>query len=88
MLLSADAPPPGRRQNRLTTADWHDVMDSLQGTTSITSLNGLGCLGALFAGGQAEVNLQGKGLGKQEAVVAVARLLARSRSTLTTLDIW
>ena len=61
-------------------------MDGLVGITSVTSLNGVDGLGVLFQGGQAEVNLEGKLVGK-EAAVAVARLLLRSEQTLTKLDL-
>ena len=62
-------------------------MDGLEAVTTITSLNGLDCIGGLFAGSQTTVMLGGKGLTETEAVVAVARLLARSRTTLTKLDL-
>ena len=62
-------------------------MDGLAGATSITSLNGLDGLGGLFAGGLKEVKLGNKSLGEREAVVAVARLLGRSASTLTAVDL-
>ena len=78
---------PGGRQNGLDGAAWHQVMDSLEAVTSITSLNGLDGVGGLFAGSQPEVQLGGKGLTEKEAVVAVARLLARSGATLTRLDL-
>jgi hypothetical protein len=76
-----------RRQNDLDTSAWHQVMDSLEAVTSVTSLNGLNSVGGLFAGSQMEVQLGGKGLGEREAVVAVARLLVRSRGTLIRLDL-
>ena len=76
-----------RRQNDLDTSAWHQVMDSLEAVTSVTSLNGLNSVGGLFAGSQTEVQLGWKGLGQKEAVVAVARLLARSGTTLTRLDL-
>jgi hypothetical protein len=78
---------PGVRRNGLDAAVWHQVMDGLEAVTSITSLNGLDGVGGLFAGSQTEVQLDGKGLGEKEAVVAVARLLARSGATLTRLDL-
>ena len=62
-------------------------MDGLASVTSITSLNGVDGLGELFAGGQTEVVLSGKNLAKAEAVVAVSRLLLRSETTLTKLDL-
>jgi hypothetical protein len=62
-------------------------MDRLETVTSITSLNGLDGIGGLFAGSQPEVQLGGKGLSEKEAVVAVVRLLGRSRATLTRLDL-
>ncbi len=62
-------------------------MDGLEAVTSITSINGVDGVGGLFAGGQTEVQLGGKGLAEKEAVVAVARLLARNGSTLTRLDL-
>jgi hypothetical protein len=62
-------------------------MDGLEVVTSITSLNGVEDISGLFAGSQTKVGLAGKGLVENEAVVAVARLLARSRATLTTLDL-
>jgi hypothetical protein len=62
-------------------------MHCLGACTSITSLNGLDGVGGLFTGGQIEVLLGSKGLGQNEAVVAVARLLDRSRMTLTRLDL-
>ena len=62
-------------------------MDGLEAVTSITSINGVDGVGGLFAGGQTEVRLGGKGLAEKEAVVAVARLLARNGSTLTRLDL-
>jgi hypothetical protein len=62
-------------------------MDGLEAVTSITSLNGLDGVGGLFKGGQEEMQLGGKGLVEKEAVVAVARLLGRSRATLTRLDL-
>ena len=62
-------------------------MDGLEAVTSITSLNGVDCVGGPFAGNQTEVLLGRKGLAKNEAVVAVARLLSRSRTTLTRLDL-
>jgi hypothetical protein len=62
-------------------------MDGLEAVTSVTSLNGLDGVGGLFAGSQTEVQLDGKGLVEKEAVVAVARLLERSRATLTRLDL-
>ena len=62
-------------------------MDGLAGATSVTSLNGLDGLGGLFAGGLKEVKLGGKGLGEREAAVAVVRLLGRSESTLTAVDL-
>ena len=78
---------PRVRRNGLDAAAWHQVMDVLEAVTSITSLNGLDGVGGLFAGSQTEVQLGGKGLGEKEAVVAVARLLARSGTTLTRLDL-
>ena len=77
----------GVRQNGLDAAAWHQVMDGLEAFSSITSLNGLDGVGGLFAGSQTEVQLGGKGLAEKEAVVAVARLLERSRATLTRLDL-
>jgi hypothetical protein len=77
----------GGRQNSLDAAAWHQIMDGLEPVTSITSLNGLDGVGGLFAGNQTEVLLGGKGLEEKEAVVAVARLLGRSRGTLTRLDL-
>jgi hypothetical protein len=77
----------GVRRNGLDAAAWHQVMDGLEAVTSVTSLNGLDGVGGLFAGSQAEVLLGGKGLGEKEAVVVVARLLARSGATLTRLDL-
>jgi hypothetical protein len=62
-------------------------MDGLASVTSITSLNGVDGLGELFAGGQTEVVLSGKNLGEAEAAVAVSRLLLRSETTLTKLDL-
>ena len=63
------------------------MMDGLAGATSITSLNGLDGLGGLFAGGLKEVKLGNKSLWDREAVVAVVRLLGRSASTLTAVDL-
>jgi hypothetical protein len=77
----------GVRRNSLDAAAWHQVMDRLETVTSITSLNGLDGIGGLFAGSQPEVQLGGKGLAEKEAVVAVVRLLGRSRATLTRLDL-
>ena len=77
----------GDRQNGLDAAAWRQVMDGLEAVTSITSLNGVAGVGGLFAGSQTEVQLCWKGLEKEEAVVAVAQLLARSRATLTRLDL-
>ena len=61
-------------------------MDGLAGATSVTSLNAAEGLGALFRGGQIEVKSCNKLNGK-EAVVAVARLLSRSETTLTKLEL-
>jgi hypothetical protein len=61
-------------------------MDGLAGATSVTSLNGVEGLAGLFQGGQAEVKLDFK-LKGQEAAVIVARLLLRSESTLTWLQL-
>jgi hypothetical protein len=62
-------------------------MDGLEAVTSITSLNGVNDVGGLFTGSQMELQLSVKKLGEMEAVVAVARLLTRSRATLTRLDL-
>jgi hypothetical protein len=75
------------RQNSIDTAAWHAIMDGLASVTSITSLNGVDGLGELFAGGQTEVLLSGKNLEEAEAAVAVSRLLLRSETTLTKLDL-
>ena len=63
------------------------MMDGLAAATAVTSLNGVDGLGGLFSGGQAEAMLGGKGVGGNEAAVAVARLLRRSEVTLTRLDL-
>ena len=76
-----------RRQTSIKAAIWHAIMDGLASVTSITSLNGVDGLGELFAGGQTEVVLSGKNLGEAEAAVAVSRLLLRSETTLTKLDL-
>jgi hypothetical protein len=78
---------PGLRRNGLDAAAWHQVMDGLKAVTSVRSLNGLEGVRGLFAGSQTDVQLGGKGLAEKEAVVAVARLLARSGATLTRLDL-
>jgi hypothetical protein len=75
------------RLNEIDAAEWHAIMDDLATITSITSLNGVDGLGELFAGGQTEVVLSGKNLAKAEAAVAVSRLLLRSETTLTKLDL-
>ena len=62
-------------------------MDGLAAATAVTSLNGVHDLEALFRGGQTEVELANWCLGEKEAVVAVARLLARSEGSLTRLDL-
>jgi hypothetical protein len=62
-------------------------MDAVEGSTSLASLNDFsGCKG-LLAGSLDSLDLSGRDLGRQELVVAVARLLPRSAATLTSLDL-
>ena len=61
-------------------------MDGLERITSITSLNSVSSLRALFAGRRKEAALNCK-QEKTEVAVAVARLLHRSKDTLTRLDL-
>ena len=75
------------RQNGIDAAGWHAAMDGLAAAAAVTSLNGVDGLGGLSGGGQAEAMLCGKGVGRNEAAVAVARLLRRSEVTLTRLDL-
>ena len=75
------------RGNHLGHSGWDVVMDNLSALTSVTSFNGMADLGTLFMGGQTNVNLRNKDLSTNEAVVAVARLLQRSDTTLIKLDL-
>ena len=63
------------------------MMDGLAAATSVTSRNGVDGLGGLFRGGQEEVLLNNRKLADMEMVVAVARLLPRSKGTITRLDL-
>ena len=75
------------RQNNIDKAGWNKVMDGLTVVTSINTLNDVEGLGELFAGKVEDVILSGMGLLEREAIVPVSRLLLRSVSTLTRLDL-
>ncbi len=63
-------------------AGWTAIADALEEITSLTSLNTYTGYAAIRAGGLAELELAGT-----ELAVVVARYLARSADTLTTLDL-
>ena len=75
------------RQNNIDKAGWNKVMDGLTVVTSINTMNDVEGLGELFAGKVEDVILSGMGLLEREAIVPVSRLLLRSVSTLTRLDL-
>ena len=62
-------------------------MDGLESVKSITRLNGLDLGRGLFAGAQSVIDLGNKNLREHQALDAVARLLTRSKGTLTSLDL-
>jgi hypothetical protein len=75
------------RHNNIDTAGWRSVMDGLESVKSITRLNGLDLGRGLFAGAQSAIDLGNKNLREHQALDAVARLLTRSKGTLTSLDL-
>ena len=75
------------RRNDIKPDGWPAIMEALKDATSITKLNGVVGLEGLFRGGETEVELDGKSLGKDEAAVAVSLLLERSQSTLEKLNL-
>ena len=62
-------------------------MDGLEMVASIRSLNGVNGLGELFAGTAEEADLSSKKLREHEMMTAISRLLLRSDTILTTLDL-
>ena len=81
------APPPAPKLKAPTVMFWFKLMVWLAAITSLKSLNGVDGLGGLFQGGKAWINLFDKGLRKKEAAVVMGRLLLRSESKLTSLDL-
>ena len=77
----------GHSQNNFGDVGWNLLMDQLDTFESLTSFNGVDGLAQLFRGGHSTVLLDKRGLGERHIAVAVARLLRRSKGTLTRLDL-
>ena len=75
------------RNTNIGENGWNAVMDGLTVVTSINTLNEVKELGELFAGSVEDAVLSDKRLLEREAIVPVSRLLLRSASTLTRLDL-
>ena len=73
---------PGIRGNQLGPLGWLDVMDVLEWSSALTSLNDYELYRDLVCGGQTWVDLHGK-----EVAVAMSRFFRSNGDTLTTLDL-
>ncbi len=74
---------PHPRKNQLGVAGWTTVADTLEITTSITSLNGCDQYAAIRGGGLRELKLGTE----WELGLWAVRFLERSSSTLTKLNV-
>jgi hypothetical protein len=62
-------------------------MQKLKPVKSIECFNGFNGLGPLFIGGQAQIDLKGKNLSRNELLDVMSFLLLRSKTSLKELDL-